>query len=231
MKSGNYDELMDKFYAGTANAEEISLLKTEGLITEQEEVYANALAEERTETINWNFEDFLKEVPAAKVISIAPRKFPLQRLLAAAAVVGALIMVVIFWPKQQQDNSLANAPVINNSIDTNKEVAQIAAPAPIKEITAPAQTTVKNNIKKSNTDFATKNKVDHPTKKMISPTSDKNEVKKGDFTEYLVMVNGKPITNEEDAVAITRQSLSAFSQNLSATVEEMRPIGQIKIKL
>ncbi len=231
MKSGNYDELIDKFYAGTANAEEISLLKTEGYLTEQEEVYAKALAEERTETMNWDFEDFLKEVPAAKVISIAPRKFPLQRLLASAAVIGALIMAIIFWPKQQQDNRLANVPVINKSIDTNTQVAQNTAPTPIKEITAPAQTIVKINIKKGNTDLASNSKTDYPTKKVISTTLDKDEVKKGDFTEYLVMVNGKPITNEEEAVAITRQSLSAFSQNLSTTVEEMRPIGQIKIKL
>ncbi len=231
MKSGNYDELIKKFYAGTASAEEIVLLKAEGIITEQEEVYANALSEERTEKMNWDFEDFMKQVPAAKIVSIASRKFPLQRIFAAAAVVGAIIMAIIFWPSQKENSNLANETAINNSIDTNKQLAQSKTPAPTNIPSKPAEPRIVNIIKQKNAAFAVRDKESHSIKKTISPAPEKDKITKGDFTEYLVMVNGKPITNEEDAVAITRQSLSVFSQNLSTTVEEMRPIGQIKIKL
>lgn len=47
MKSGKYSGLLDKFYAGTASAEEISLLQSEALVNEQDILYTEMLKEER----------------------------------------------------------------------------------------------------------------------------------------------------------------------------------------
>ena len=49
MKSENYDELMDKFYAGKASAEDIGILKGKGLLDDQDLFYAEALRLERAQ--------------------------------------------------------------------------------------------------------------------------------------------------------------------------------------
>ena len=58
----------------------------------------------------------------------------------------------------------------------------------------------------------------------------KNVNEKIGSRDFLVMVNGKAITNEEDAIAITRESLAMVSRNLTTTVEELKPLSEIKIK-
>jgi hypothetical protein len=46
----------------------------------------------------------------------------------------------------------------------------------------------------------------------------------------MVMVNGKRITDKADAIAITKESLSMVSRDFTNMVDQLKPIGQIKIK-
>ena len=85
MKSGNYEELKDKFYAGLASSEEILLLKSKGFIDESDELYAATIKAEKTQTMDWDFEGFMKEVPKAKIVALPAKQKWFTTAMAAAA--------------------------------------------------------------------------------------------------------------------------------------------------
>ena len=218
MKSGNYNELLDKFYAGTATAEEISLLQSEDLINEQDILYADTLREERQQMMDWEFEDFMNNIPSKKVVVFPARRVWVKMILSAAAMVAAIVAVFIFWP-QQEMNQNADVPAANKAVDSNEKL--------IASAVLPADETKETRSPK-NSDPDTYKK--RPIQKNTMP-ADKTDVSNNSSSQdYLVVVNGKPVTNEADAVAITRKSLSMVSHNLTLTVDELKPISRIKIK-
>lgn len=230
MKSGNYNELLDKFYAGTASAEEISVLQLEGLINEQDTLYAEALNAEREQKMNWEFEDFMKDISAEKVVAFPARKIWIKRILSAAAMVAAIVAAYIFWP-QTSTNKIANIPASNILADSNKELIATAI-LPANEIKDTVRATEKIEIAaKKNRDYAVNTHKKRRVQKSIQPADKKDVKANANLQDYPVIVNGKPITNEADAVAIARESLGMISRNLTLTADELKPIGRIKIKL
>lgn len=230
MKSGNYKELLDKFYAGKANAEEISLLQLEGLINEQDALYAEALHTEREQKMNWEFDDFMKDVSSAKVVAFPARGIWMRRVLSAAAMVAAIVTIYILWP-QTSSNKISNIPASNKLVDSNKE-RNATALLPANDIidTAIAADKIESASKK-NRHYAVNTYKKRPVQKSIQTAEKKDVQTNADFQDYLVIVNGKRVTNEADAVAIARESLGMISRNLTLTADELRPISQIKIKL
>lgn len=230
MKSGNYNELLDKFYAGTASAEEIGLLQLEGLINEQDALYAEALNAEREQKMNWEFEDFMNDISAEKVIAFPARRIWMKRILSAAAMVAAIVTAYIFWP-QTSTNKISNIPASNKLVDSNKQLIATAI-LPANEIKDTARAVEKiETASKKNRDYAVNTYKKRPLQKSTE-SSDKKDVKTNSNSQnYLVIVNGKPITNEADAVAIARESLGMISRNLTLTADELIPISRIKIKL
>lgn len=231
MKSGNYAELMDKFYAGTASAEEINLLQSEKLINDLDNLYVEAINSEREQKMDWEFEDFMKEIPQTKIVTLSTQSAPgvwLKRIMAAAAMIVVIMTTYVFWPQQNQPKEIANVVVNNKSADSNlignntETVDKIKDAEPADESIKPTPKGISN--------YAVK-----PTKKETSKsiihTAKENVKEKENAQDFFVMVNGKAITDEADAIAITRESLSMVSRNLSSTVNELRALSQIKIKL
>lgn len=228
MKSENYDELMDKFYAGIANTEEINFLKREGLLDEQDIFYADVLHTERGQKMNWEFEDFMKQLPQAKVVAISGRNLRMKRMMVAAAVVALVLTAFIFWP-QPQKNQMAKVPAITKPVDSLPNIIAKISPQDEINYSEPGPEKVKKLSQNRNNYTAATTRENAVKFRKHSPRENvKRTIKKENF---MVMVNGKIITNEADAVAITKESLAMFSRNLATTVDELRPIGQIKIKL
>ena len=230
MKSGNYDELMDKFYAGTASAEEINLLQSENLIDDLDNLYVEALDSEREQKMDWEFDNFIKEIPATKIVTLNTQKTPgvwLKRMMSAAAIIALILTAYVFWPQQNQTKEIAKVVVNNQSIDTNQLPANTEPVANVEEA-APVTEIAKQGPK------ADKNYAVNPSKKrtakFIIHTAKEIVDEKENHQDFFVMVNGKPITNEADAIAITKESLSMVSRNLTSTVDELRPLSEIKIK-
>src|SRR6185437_4699900 len=113
MKSENYDELMDKFYAGKASAEDISILIGKGLLDDQDIFYTDALNSEREQKMDWDFEDLMNEVSATKVVALPRRNLRMKRMIAAAAVVATILVAWFFWQKQDNPGQIVQVPVIN----------------------------------------------------------------------------------------------------------------------
>lgn len=228
MKRGNYDELIDKFYAGKASVEEISMLKSEELLDDQDIFYADALHSEREQKMDWDFADFMKEIPATKVAALPGRRVGIKRMMAAAATVATILFAYIFWPQHDNSGEVAHVNIINKQIDSNDNVA---ANPPVSEtkdsiLLSGNATTHSRSI----TSYTVKTRKQNPTKSNKEAAKDKEGATASD-ENFMVMVNGKPITDEADAIAIMKESLSMISRDLTHTVNELKPIGQIKIKL
>jgi len=230
MKSGNYNELLDKFYAGKASDGEINILEKEGLLDEQDIFYCEALNSERGQKMEWDFEDFLNEIPEAKVVTIPARRRWMKRMIAAAAVLATILISYIFWPEQYKQKEIVQVPVINKQIDSNNNVnASSALPDNEVKDSVLLSKDVKTHLPQIK-NYAVKTRKQSPSKsrKIAVKNKEKTASRDGNF---MVVVNGKPITDEADALAIMKESLSMVSRNLTNTVDELKPIGQIKIKL
>ena len=222
MKSGNYDELIDKFYAGKASAEEISRLKSEGLLDDQDVFYADALHSERAQKMDWDFADFMKEIPATKVAALPGRRVWMKRMMAAAATVATILLAYIFWPRPNNTGEVVHVPVITKQIDSNHNIAANPPVSKMKDSILLSEDVKKHPRMKTSKP--------NPTKSNKEAAKDKEEATVSD-ENFIVMVNGRPVTDEADAIAIMKESLSMISRDLTHTVNELKPIGQIKIKL
>jgi hypothetical protein len=232
MKSENYDELKDKFYAGKASAEEIDILKGEGLLDDQDFFYAAMLNSEREQKMDWDFADFMKEIPATKVVALQRRGVWMKRMMAAAATVAAILLAYIFWPQHYNPKEVALVPVINKNekTDSNANIAGSTA-SPLNQLKDSLfLSEAVNTHGRSTRNYTAKTRKQNLSKSSKGITKDKKQPLATN-QDFMVMVNGKPITDEADAITIMKESLSLVSRKVSDAVDELKPIAQIKIKL
>lgn len=232
MKSENYDELKDKFYAGKASAEEIDLLKSEGLLDDQDIFYATVLDAEREQKMDWDFADFMKEIPATKVVALPRRGVWMKRIIAAAATVATILLAYIFWPQQNNPKEVALVPVINKNEKSDSNANISGSPAsPLNQLKDSVLLSEQvNKHGRATGHYTAKTRKQNLPKTSKDATRDKEQAS-ATSQGFMVMVNGKPITDEAEAIAIIKESLSLVSRNLSHTVDELKPITQRKIKL
>lgn len=225
MKSENYDELMDKFYAGKASAEDISILIGKGLLDDQDIFYTDALKSEREQKMDWDFEDFLNEISATKVVALPRRSLRMKRMIAAAAVVATILLACIFWPRQDNPKQIVQAPLFNKKVDTDMEISANPA-SPVNKAKDPI--VLSEDVKTH--PRAIKNYTGKTSKHNFSKSNNRVAKDKEETTarndDFIVVVNGKRITDEADAIAITKQSLSMVSRDLTNTVNGLKPIGR-----
>lgn len=225
MKSENYDELMDKFYAGKASAEDISILIGKGLLDDQDIFYTDALNSEREQKMDWDFEDLMNEVSATKVVALPRRNLRMKRMIAAAAVVATILLACIFWPRQDNPKQIVQAPLFNKKVDTDMEISANPA-SPVNKAKDPI--VLSEDVKTH--PRAIKNYTGKTSKHNFSKSNNRVAKDKEETTarndDFIVMVNGKRITDEADAIAITKQSLSMVSRDLNNTVNGLKPIGR-----
>ena len=230
MKSENYDELMDKFYAGKASAEDIGILKGKGLLDDQDLFYAEALRLERAQKMDWNFEDLMNEITATKVVAIPARSVRMKRMMAAAAVVATILLACIFWPQQDNRKQIVLVPVISKKVDSAVDLSPKAA-LPVDKVKDSAL--LSEDIKthpRSIKNYSVKTRKYRPSKSSKGAATDQEQTAARD-DDLMVMVNGKRIIDKADAIAITKESLSMVSRDFTNVVDQLKPIGQMKIKL
>jgi len=223
MKSGNYDERVRRFFAGTASPQEISILKAEGVVTRDDELYAAALQAEREQKMDWSFDAFMEEAKPAKVVALPQHTRWVKKIAAAAAVAALLVSTYLFWPQHKHSGEMAVVPVKEQAMrmdpKNNAGAKPKLAAAKIAPVKKPAI------VSKENTKKAVP--VYRNVKDMPAPVIDSLPAAE----PFMVIVNGKPVTNREEAIAIAGKSMAIFSRSLAQTIEELKPIAQIKIKL
>ncbi len=206
MSSNSYRELLEKYYNGDTSVEEERLLKNNGQLPLAE------LSSGKPE-MDWSFDEFL----AAAQPQNSSRKGMLRSIhpvkYAAAIVVIALLAVALNAVKKenlQGTTTAFNPPaVIQKEKISKKDTGKLLKPVPA-----------------TNTAIATSNPVKkqrHSVPVQQPPAAQKND-------DFFVMVDGKRITDENEALAILQQSLQKVSGNVQQTMAGINNSPKLDVK-
>lgn len=241
MKTEHYNELEKKFYLGETTPEEEQFLKEQ----DNDGIFS-ILKEEKKETMDWDFDDFLaqaetintEETKEATIIPLAniQKKKNYQQYTWIAASLVLLFGAYIAWNSHNTDINTQDQ-TIAKEISNQKEIFEQENNIAAKE---EEQNIVENNNKEvstKNTDIKPENTMAETDvldeilpkkgriKKQSKPiyTSTQTNTKKETTTvlEYqpnYVIINGQKITDEKEALEVTKYSMQMLSNKVSKTI-------------
>ena len=221
MKTDRYKDWESRFFEGEELTPEEHLF----LKNESDNPYFSFLNEEKQDKLDISFEDFLKKTEEPKIVAlpVVKRKSYTQYWMAASLVL--LMGISGFWMFNNPDNiapQVANHTVKPKKVETPKafpvEEIQTRQPVLAQENTQPEKQTIeKKNIvdnQHSITQFAS-----HQPKEIKTNNQPQNQVNSdSDYNPNYVIINGKPIYNEQEAIAITEDTFNYFASNVTQTI-------------
>lgn len=202
--------------------------------------YQNIFREIKEEKMDWNFEDFLKKTEEKpEETKIIPLKKGYgggnQKWYWMAASLVTLFGMMIFFNSDITEPTLK--PIASNENNSSEKPAQtnITKTTENQEINSNSNTikVAENNTKptkKINHEFRNEhqNIASQPSKTVEKST----EILENPAEEYsadYVIVNGKKIYNEEEAIDITKEAFQLFASNVTKTINQAEPIKNLSI--
>ncbi len=215
MSSNKYNDMLEKYYNGQSSVEEERQLKKDTHLL-QEPLPLAALEADNL-AMDWSFQEFLQQAAQQQqpVITKTPvRKMHLLKY-AAAVVSMAMIAVAIQYTKKEAAVLPQNQPVAHLpkraakeepvTKGNNKTVATWAAIKPV----------VKTKLA-----IAHRHTIKNPPP--VAPQ--KND-------DFFVIVDGRRVTDESEALAILQQSLEVLSGDMRQTMTSINNIPKLDVKL
>lgn len=218
MKTDRYKDWESKFFEGEELTPEEELF----LKNESDNPYFSFLKEEKQEKLNISFDDFLKKAEAPKIVAIptVKRKSYTQYWMAASLVL--LMGISGFWMfnnPEQIEPQIAKHTEMSKKTETKKT-------SPIEEITTqpilankmsePEIVKENQNIEtqKPNTQYA-----NHQPKSIKTNYQPQNQLASdSDYNPNYVIINGKPVYSEQEAIAVTEDTFNYFASNVTQTI-------------
>lgn len=216
MSESNYNKLLEKYLSAESSpAEEKELASFDA----EEDVFT-AFDTLRNEKMNWDFDAFLEDAKTTPVVSAHSNNYKrFFTAIAAAVVIGAVAFN--FWKQTppviqpQQPMVKTEAPINNTQliIDKRNEKQSPALVSNQSQEIEQKHTTIAKHTKPNRTKAAIKSRQSNDD--ATAPA--------------YVIVNGRAITNKQEAEAIAGQSLAMLSQNLTAAVGDIKTINEFKV--
>lgn len=191
--------------------------------------YTEILREIKEEKMDWDFEDFLKEVEAKeeKIIPIQrkePRKL-LYKIIGLAASI-AVILGVFFLFQKDESNSVAPEQMIatkeevwkKDSEAWQQETLQDSTTVPQMDSAIQHPTAEKEAEQVMNKILPKRERIKKNIRQRYAATQPNKEAKSTEYQEDFVIINGQKIKNEEEAMEVTRYSLQVLSDKVSETI-------------
>ncbi|KUG10048.1 hypothetical protein BEI02_16465 [Elizabethkingia sp. HvH-WGS333] len=237
MKTDRSKQYKDQYFAGNSSEAEEKWLKDFS-----DDVFFKTLREEKEVTMDWSFEDFMEKVeerpiPAKKIqLTTKPGLSKWYWMAAGFIIFLSLGGYLFFNQKPITDvttTSVAKTePAKNNTLaiqepqttppETNIQPSVITTETEKEEITE------KENIKV----LAQKKPLAKKEKEIIETTSVKSVPETGTEASYnpnYVLINGKPVYDEEEAVDLTKKSLNLLASNLDKGIEKVGLIKHLSV--
>ena len=226
MKTDRYKDWESKFFAG----EELSPEEELFLKNESDNPYFSFLKEEKQEKLDIKFEDFLNKAtkqnvtkePKIVALPIVKRKSYTQYWMAASLVL--LMGISGFWMFNNPENI---EPQIAKHTETPKKV-ETPKVSPIENGSTQQPVLTQQNTQPKIQKVAKKNAVENQESKTQFAYHQPKEIKKdqnlnkvnsdSDYNPNYVIINGKPIYNEQEAIAITKDTFNYFASNVTQTI-------------
>ena len=204
---------------------------------ESQNIYKEATAKAKSETMNWDFEDFLEKAKDADKSTIAvplKKRGSISKIWWLAASIILLLSLGLFYqydfkkepveieksvrnemaeptPDFTGENTLAQA-VPSDTLQVKRPVAKpdSSSRADQKETDLMDQILPKRGrLKKAERQRFTNNR---PPEKAAKPTGI------SDYKSSYVIINGQKIENEQEAIDLTKYSFRVLSDNVSKTM-------------
>lgn len=226
MKTDRYKDWESKFFEGEELTPEEELF----LKNESENPYFSFLKEEKQEKLDISFEDFLKKTEEPKIVALPVKKTSYKMYWMAASLVLLMGISALWMFNQHQkiETTIAKNP----DVPKKEKVEKVQ---PIEEIieqtsTPKAVLVQKENqkIDKTTNDKVVKELVRKEFEKLMAQQetqSNKEEKQiqvsaesKSDYNPNYVIINGKPIYDESEAIAVTENAFNYFASNVTQTI-------------
>lgn len=222
MKTDRYKDWESKFFEG----EELSPEEYLFLKNESDNPYFSFLKEEKQEKLDIKFEDFLNKAtkqnvtkePKIVALPIVKRKSYTQYWMAASLVL--LMGISGFWMFNNPENI---EPQIAKHTETPKKV-ETPKVSPIENGSTQQPVLTQQNTQPKIQKVAKKNAAEttqfaYHQPKEIKKDQNLNKVNSdSDYNPNYVIINGKPIYNEQEAIAITKDTFNYFASNVTQTI-------------
>ena len=210
--------LRSNFFSGETSPEEEADLRINAEEGSVEEVYFSALKEAKKEQFDLDFDAFLEKAEG----QATPQKKiqPVFQNIYWMAAALALVLGSYFVIQQSTQPELTDQQTQIVASVSTKPAATVQIPE--KSETAVATnympkdfplTSKKQVIKKRNRMRLAQN---IPVEKITLPVENINEE---DYNPNYVVVNGRAITNEEEALNYTKEAFTFFAKNMTHTLE------------
>lgn len=241
MKTDRYKDWESKFFEGEELTPEEELF----LKNESDNPYFSFLKEEKQEKLDIKFEDFLNkatkldiEEPKIVTLPIAKRKSYTQYWMAASLVL--LMGIGGFWMFNNPENV---EPQIAKHTETPKKV-ETPKVSPIENASTQQPVLAQQNTQPKTQKVEKKNAVENQESKTQFAYHEPKEIKKDqnlnkvnsdlEYNPNYVIINGKPVYSEQEAIAVTEDTFNFFASNVTQTinhVESAQNVSEDVIKI
>lgn len=226
MKTDRYKVWESKFFEGEELTPEEELF----LKNESENPYFSFLKEEKQEKLDISFEDFLKKTEEPKIVALPIKKTSYKMYWMAASLV-LLMGISTFWMFNQPEKI---EPTIakNPDVPKKEKVEKVSQVEETIEQTSTPKPVLANQesqkVDKTTNDNVVKELVRKEFEKLMAQqdSSMKKEEKQiqvptesmSDYNPNYVIINGKPMYNEQQAIAVTENAFNYFASNVTQTI-------------
>jgi len=226
MKTDRYKDWESKFFEGEELTPEEELF----LKDESDNPYFSFIKEEKQEKLNISFEDFLKKTEEPKIVALPIKKTSYKMYWMAASLVLLMGMSAlwIFNQPQKIETTIAK----NHDIPKKEKVEKLApVEETIEKTSTPKPVLAKQEsqkVEKISDDKVVKDLVQKEVKRLMAQqdSSIEKEEKQiqtpaesiSDYNPNYVIINGKPIYDESEAIAVTENAFNYFASNVTQTI-------------
>lgn len=233
MKTGPYKELEDKFFEGKISPEEEKILRENGVSP-----FFNALKEEKSEKMDWKFEDFLSTVEETPQVKLHPKiGGGIPKLFWMAASVLLLVGMFFCYKMMNKPTVEDRAKMVENEVVKQKDTFNIETHLAVNQINdtlkVVSDTLSRDSLStaETNTDSGVLDKI-LPKRGRLrktarekytynTPLKNPDTLANQSSSEYqdsYVTVNGHKIENEQEAINVTKYSFQILSEKVAETV-------------
>jgi hypothetical protein len=229
MKTDRYKDWESKFFEGEELTPEEELF----LKNESDNPYFSFLKEEKQEKLDISFEDFLNistklnvtEEPKIVEIPIAKRKSYTQYWMAASLVL--LMGIGGFWMFNNPEN--IETQIVKHA-ETSKKVETPKA-SPIEDVSTQQPVLAQQSVQSETQKIEKKNVIEtqeskaqlahHQPKEIKTDNQNQSKVNSdSDYNPNYVIINGKPVYSEQEAIAVTEDTFNYFASNVTQTINQ-----------
>jgi len=228
MKDKKLKELEEKYFNGQSSLEEEKALKS------SDSVFFQSLNQEKDIKMDWSFADFESQINEDKKYSVWWNRSWVK--YAAAAVLLMSLGLALFL---NQESTMQGPVVAKKEMKELKPAdkkpfdnqnVEIAVPNANDRVSAEESRKLMRTAETFKRPKRKKQAKDWTVKKEVVTESLESTTEESYRADYVVL-NGKPVVNEEEAVELTLKSLGLLANNLENGVDKAMNIKQMSITI